>query len=78
SNYWHIPRISYDVKKMLGNEYLVDFLSVEDPTSDEEIKRRKKLEVIKSFKDKSLLYLGYGKMFYKKTLRAHGLSILTS
>ncbi|MEM5829723.1 MAG: YdcF family protein [Candidatus Aenigmatarchaeota archaeon] len=65
SNYWHIPRLSYDARKILGEEYRIECLSADDPRNEEEVKRDKRWEKVKSISDRILLNLGYGEEFNK-------------
>lgn len=60
SNYWHIPRLSFDAGRILGNKYRVKCISACDPRSEKEIKNDERLEKFKSISDRILLSLGYG------------------
>ncbi|MEM5834566.1 MAG: YdcF family protein [Candidatus Aenigmatarchaeota archaeon] len=65
SSYWHVPRLSYNARKILGEEYQIACLSADDPRNEEEIKKDKRLEKLKFVSDKILVKLGYGKEFNK-------------
>ncbi|MEM7821452.1 MAG: YdcF family protein [Candidatus Aenigmatarchaeota archaeon] len=68
SNYWHIPRLSYDARKILGKEYQIECLLAGDPRTEEEVKRDKRWEMVKYISDRMLLKLGYGKEFFASSM----------
>lgn len=65
SNYWHIPRLSYDAKKILSS-YSIECLPAEDPRESEVVERERRKEKYKFFVDATLLKLGYGREFDRK------------
>jgi len=73
SNFWHIPRLKYDAKKIL-EEYNLEFILVRDPRCRKEIEAAKRQEKIKSISDRMFLKLGYGKKFNKKFIEITSLN----
>ncbi|MEM2507272.1 MAG: YdcF family protein [Nitrososphaeria archaeon] len=69
SNYWHIPRLSYDARKIL-REYEIKCLPADDPRNKEEIEKDKRWEGFKSISDRIMLKLGYGKDFDRELFLA--------
>ena len=65
SNYWHIPRISRDGRKILGEVYTLGYISAPDPT----YRYTNSLwESAKYVVDSFLTKLGYGRSFNEKYL----------
>jgi len=62
SNYWHIPRLDFDARKILEN-YPTECIPADDPRNEKEIEKDKRRENLKFVSDRMLLSLGYGKKF---------------